>query len=123
MSALLEATRISASDAPTIHAAPADHPSAWKVADFNAPAEYTIELTSAQLRDIEAAMGRIKSAGIGLDQLQREHFEVPSLAPVIEGICSQIRDGRGFVVVRRLPIERYSKDELGMIFWGIGTHL
>jgi hypothetical protein len=26
-------------------------------------------------------------------------------------------------VVRRVPVEDYSKDELGMIFWGIGTHL
>jgi hypothetical protein len=27
------------------------------------------------------------------------------------------------VVLRRLPVENYSKDEIGMIFWGIGTHL
>ena len=27
------------------------------------------------------------------------------------------------MVVRRLPVEDYSKDEIGMIFWGIGTHL
>jgi hypothetical protein len=26
-------------------------------------------------------------------------------------------------VVRRLPVEDYSKDEIGMIFWGIGTRL
>ena len=30
---------------------------------------------------------------------------------------------RGFVVLRRLPVEDYSKDEIGMIFWGIGTYL
>jgi hypothetical protein len=35
----------------------------------------------------------------------------------------QIEDGRGFVVIRRLPVEYYSKDEIGMIYWGIGTHL
>ena len=27
------------------------------------------------------------------------------------------------MLLRGLPIEDYSKDELGMIFWGIGTHL
>ena len=26
-------------------------------------------------------------------------------------------------MLRRLPIEDYSKDEIGMIFWGIGTYL
>jgi Taurine catabolism dioxygenase TauD, TfdA family len=100
-----------------------DHPSAWKVADFKTPADYTIELSATQLQDIERAMGQMKAAGLGLDDLQREHFEIPSLRPVIDEIRHQIEDGRGFVVVRRLPVEDYSKDEIGMIFWGIGTHL
>jgi hypothetical protein len=42
---------------------------------------------------------------------------------VIDEIRRQIGDGRGFVVVRRLPVEDFSKDEIGMIFWGIGTYL
>jgi hypothetical protein len=106
-----------------IYRTPIDHSGAWRVADFKTPADYTIELTAPQLRDIERAIGRIKAAGLGLDDLQREHFEVPSLSPVIGEIRYQIEDGRGFVVVRRLPVEDYSKDEIGMIFWGIGTHL
>ena len=68
-------------------------------------------------------MRRIKAAGIGLDGVQREHFEVPSLRSVVEEIRRQVEDGRGFVLLRRLPIEDYSKDDLGLIFWGIGTHL
>ncbi len=110
-------------DSPPVHGTPIDHPSAWTVADFKTPADYTIELDAAHLRDIEHAIRQIKTAGLGLDDLKREHFEVPSLRPVIDEIRRQIGDGRGFVVVRRLPVEDYSKDEIGMIFWGIGTHL
>ena len=100
-----------------------DHPSAWKPTDFASPADYTIELTASQLRDVEHAIARVKAAGLGLDDLGREHFELPSLGAVIDEIRRQIEKGRGFVVVRRLPVEAYSKDDLGMIFWGIGTHL
>jgi len=107
----------------SVHRAPIDHPSAWRVADFKTPADYTIELDATHLRDIERAMGQIRAAGLGLDDLRCEHFEVPSLRPVVDEIRHQIEDGRGFVVVRRLPIEDYSKDEIGMIFWGLGTHL
>ena len=112
-------------DAPLtpVYAAPIDHPGAWKVADFKTPENYTTELDATQLRDIERAMQQIKAAGLGLDDLRREHFEVPSLRPVIDEIRHQIEDGRGFVVVRRLPVEDYSKDEIGVIFWGIGTYL
>jgi Taurine catabolism dioxygenase TauD, TfdA family len=112
-------------DAPLtpIYGTPITHPNAWKVADFTTPADYTIELDATHLRDIEGAIRQIRVAGLGLDDLRREHLEVPSLRPVIDEIRGQIEDGRGFVVVRRLPVEDYSKDEIGMIFWGIGTHL
>jgi hypothetical protein len=106
-----------------VHRAPIAHPSAWKVSDFTTPADYTIELDATQLSDIDRAVRQMKAAGLSLDDLQREHFEVPSLRPVIDEIRYQIEDGRGFVVLRRLPVEDYSKDEIGMIFWGIGTHL
>ncbi len=125
MSELREASGKSQVDAPAtpVYRAPIDHPSAWKAVDFKSPADYTIELTAAQLRDIDLSVRRIKDAGLGLDDLQREHFELAPLRPVIDEIRHQIEDGRGFVVLRRLPVEDYSKDELGMIFWGLGTHL
>ena len=125
MTAILEASTAQDNDTPAtpVFEAPIRHPSAWKVADFKSPADYTIELSAANLRDIEQAIRQIKAAGLGLDDLQREHFELSSLRPVIAEIRHQIEDGRGFVVVRRLPVEDYSKDELGMIFWGLGTHL
>ena len=34
-----------------------------------------------------------------------------------------MRDGRGFVVLRGLPVERYSDDDVGLIFWGMGRYL
>ena len=125
MTASLEVRPAQGSEMPAtpVFATPIRHPSAWTAADFRSLADYSIDLGAAQLRDIADAMRHIKAAGIGLDGLQREHFEVPSLHPVVEEIHRQIKDGRGFVLLRRLPIEDYSKDELGLIFWGIGTHL
>jgi hypothetical protein len=84
MTEILEARIAQDSERPAtpVFAAPIQHPSAWTVADFRSPADY--DLDAAQLRDIAAAMRRINAAGIGLDGLQREHFEVPSLRPVVE---------------------------------------
>ena len=116
---------ISKDDAPLtpVYGTLIDHPGAWKVADFKTPADYTIELDAIDLRDIERAMRQIKAAGLGLDDLRREHFDFPPLRPVIDEIRHEIEDGRGFVVLRRLPVDDYSKDEIGMTFWGIGTYL
>ena len=123
MSAVQPNTIVEGDAATLVHRAPIADSSAWKVSDFTTPANYTIQLDATQLSDIDRAVRQIKAAGLSLDDLQREHFEVPSLRPVIDEIRYQIEDGRGFVVLRRLPVEDYSKDEIGMIFWGIGTHL
>src|SRR5262244_2390374 len=88
-----------------VRSAPIGHPAAWQVADFASPADYTVELTPAHLRDIEDAMRKIRAAGLALDDLAQEHFAFPSLKPVIGEIAREIADRRGFVVVRRLPIE------------------
>jgi hypothetical protein len=72
---------ITKDDAPLtpVYGTPIDHPGAWKVADFKTPADYTIELGAIHLRDIERVMRQIKAAGLGLDDLRREHFDFPSL--------------------------------------------
>src|ERR1700739_980016 len=125
MSELRQAIRTPEFGAPLtpVYGMPIDHPGAWKVADFKTPADYTIELDASQLRDIERAIRQIKAASLGLDDLQREHFDVPSLLPVVDEIRYQIEVGRGFVGLGRLPVGEYWKDESGMIFWGLGTYL
>src|ERR1700750_795553 len=99
MTAILEARTTQDSDLPVtpVFAAPIRHPSAWTVADFRSPADYSVDLDAAQLRDIAAAIRSIKAAGIGVDGLQREHL-VPSLRPVVEEIRRQVENGRGFVL-------------------------
>src|SRR5467141_2871148 len=109
MSELRGLSRTSNADAlvTPLYGAPIHEPSAWKVADFKTPADYTIELTAAHLRDIEHAIRQIKTAGLSVDDLQSEHFELPSLKPVIREIRDEIKDGRGFVLLRRFPVEDY----------------
>src|SRR6516164_7320735 len=123
MSAIRQPSKTDEDTITPVYRLPIDHPCSWKPADFASPADYTIELTASQLREVEHAIARVKAAGLGLDDLGREHFELPTLCPVIDEIRRQIEKGRGFVAVRRMPVEAYSNDDLGMIFWGIGTHL
>ena len=114
MSDLRELERASEGGAPP---APIDSPAAWKVADFASPADYTLEFSRAQLREIADATARVKAGGLGLDGLRREHFPLPSLEPLFAEMRDRLKDGCGFLVLRRLPVEEYSKDELGLVFY------
>src|SRR6202043_3354588 len=64
MTTILEARTALDSETPAtpVFAAPIRHPSAWTVADFRSPADYSVDLDAMQLRDIAAAMRRVKAA-------------------------------------------------------------
>ena len=100
-----------------------DHPSAWKVGDFRSADDYSLDLTPGQLADIESCVKAVRAAGLKLEDIERRHFPLPTMAGTIAAIRHEVADGRGFLVLRGLPVEAYSKDEIGFIYWGIGTHL
>ncbi len=68
-------------------------------------------------------MATAKATGRPLEEIQREHFPLTVLQPRLAQVLAELYDGRGFVVVRGLPVQRYSDDDVGLIFWGLGRYL
>ena len=69
--------------------------------------------------------GRCASPGraAGTHQLERAQFPLDRLAHRLAGLRQEALDGRGFFLLRGVPIERYSAWESAAAFWGIGLHL
>ena len=102
---------------------PIEHPSAWRSSDFASPDDYAIDLAPRYVEAFERALERIRDRGLTLDDIERRHFEVPEIAGDIAGWFDEIQHGRGFVFLRGFPVGRWSEDEVGIVFWGIGTHM
>ncbi len=100
-----------------------DHPSAWKASDFGSPNDYAFDLGPRHYAAFDAALESIHSRGLTLDDVEKEHFSVPEIAEDIAGLFNEIQNGRGFVLIRGFPLDRYSEEDLGLIYWGIGTHM
>src|SRR6185312_10678016 len=99
------------------------HRSAWRGSELAGSTSWIDVLSPEALGEIDAALRRIRSAGLGLERIGRAQFPLPTLAPRLLEHLDEIQHGRGFVVLRGLPVERYSDEEVGLIFWGIGAHL
>src|SRR6185436_11068090 len=61
--------------------------------------------------------------GRPMAEIGRAHFPLSGLAPRLARVLDEIRSGRGFVLLRGLPVERYSDDDVGLILWGLGRYL
>jgi hypothetical protein len=95
----------------------------WRARDVADPATWTVELDAADLRELDAALAAAKSVSEDVRDIGREHFPLGGLATKLAGVERELIDGRGFVRLRALPVERYGDDDLTMLYWGIGTHL
>ncbi len=110
--------------APTpVHDAAISGAGAWKRADFRGPEDWTYRFSSQTVEEMNAAIHAFRRKGIGLDALTPADFPLPSFDADAVRLREELLDGRGFVLLRGLPIERHSDEEATLLYWGLGTHL
>jgi Taurine catabolism dioxygenase TauD, TfdA family len=95
----------------------------WTSKDVADPSVWTVALTPADHRELNAALAQAKSVSDNLLDIGREDFPLDGLARKLEGIERELIDGRGFTRISALDHTRYSDDDLTMLYWGIGLHL
>jgi hypothetical protein len=101
-------------------------PSAWYGPDLAAPRDWIEALSDAEVAEIERAtwgvIERLKDPERDLVALRAQDFPLPALAPRLARVLGAVLTGRGFVLIRRLPVERWSPLERPVAFCGLGTH-
>lgn len=102
---------------------PVPGPAAWRGAELREHSDWIARLGASEIRELEAALGSVRARGLGLGEIRRADFPLPRLAPVIAGWARELREGRGFLLVRGLPVARWGDDDSALVYWGIGQHL
>jgi alpha-ketoglutarate-dependent taurine dioxygenase len=84
---------------------------------------YIFHLTDDHVAELDAALVHAESRIDDVLDITRDDFPLPGLAPELAGITDDLVNGRGMVLIRGVPVERYSKDRASAIYWGVGMHL
>jgi len=102
---------------------PITSPKAWRGETLARDTSWLVTLTAAEIADVDRALATAKATGRSMEDIGREHFPLTALRLRLEQTVAELYDGRGFVVLRGLPVERYRDDDVGLIFWGLGRYL
>jgi hypothetical protein len=97
--------------------------SAWRGSELRNDSSWYWNLPEAAIRDIDAALAAPANARVPLIEMTREHLPLPSIERDIAALVDEFENGRGFIVIRGLPLHRYNNDQIARIFWGIGRHM
>lgn len=98
------------------------HPSAWRGPDLSTRLDWIVQFDAEDVAELDTAMRQAKSAGMAIPHLSARDFAVPRVAGKLKQALDALENGRGFVLLRGLPVERYTKSEAALIYWGIGAH-
>lgn len=97
--------------------------SVWTAADMRArAAEWTYCLSAADHDEIESALHHVQQRGLALEAIRRTDFPLPGLGPVLQRLCTDVVAGRGFALLRGVPVQDRPIAESAVIYWGIGSY-
>lgn len=101
---------------------PISGPAAWYGKEMETAPDWIYALSDADISEMESALAGVRSAGYGIAEVSRERFPLPALGPVLDRLRGDVLRGRGFVLIRGLPMERYTLEEAALLYWGIGSY-
>ncbi len=98
-------------------------PAAWTGAEMaRRPEAWIHPLAEAELAELEAAIATHRAAGGAMGGITPANFPLPTLAPRLSAILRDLQHGKGFAVLRGLPVERWGTEASAIAYLGIGAH-
>lgn len=98
-------------------------PADWRGAELAATDRWIHVFSTSEIDEVDAALKFARGRGVSLPELSKNDFPLPTVSAVLSRALEQLEDGPGLHLLRGLPAERYSKEDLRLMYWGLGKHL
>ena len=95
---------------------------AWNGPDLQQRVDWIHELTPPEVAQIDAAVRQAEAVD-DIINISRRDFPVPSLEPLLQRVRRETLHGRGFMLLRGIPVERYTLRQSAIAYWGLGLYL
>ena len=115
--------RGTADDAREFLTAPIEDPAAWRGDRMTERPDWILTLDDAMTAELDSAVAAVEARGIGLFEVTRDEFPLPAMSGHFQAVLHALEGGRGFVLLRGLPVGRWSEAGNRIALWGLGTHL
>ena len=96
--------------------------SAWYGAQMQISTEWLYQLTAADIAEIETAVQPLAEAASDIAKITKADFPLPTVGPKLASVFDDVLNGRGFALLRGLPVEEWSTRQSATAYYGIGAH-
>jgi hypothetical protein len=97
---------------------------AWYGPEIARRDDWQMPLSTAEVAEVEAATRALVARDADIAVLTPQDFPLPTLGAKLRSrVDDEVLNGRGFLLLRGLPVERWSMRESATAFFGLGAHL
>ena len=98
-----------------------NHPACWRGNELFQRSDWLYQLNSTQLAEISAISQTAND--LRIEETRATDFSTPDLASLLQRIQHSLENGSGATLIRGLPIDKFSVDQLKKVFWIIASQI
>ncbi|XRM42960.1 hypothetical protein ABZX51_006169 [Aspergillus tubingensis] len=99
-------------------------PTVWKPEDYsNNPEKWTHRFTEEEIEELSAAADGFLEAKIPMTGISKSNFPLPNLAARLHELRADLLDGKGFILFKGFPVEKWGNHKSAVAYMGLGTYL
>ena len=106
-----------------MHYEPVAGRSAWYGRDLAARRDWIRAFGPAEIAEIGAAVDAFRASGQPIAAVHPDIFPLPRLGPVMRELLAELLEGRGFALLRGLPVEHWTREQQAIAYMGLGAWL
>lgn len=95
----------------------------WNGPKLRKADNWIARLSDGDVAEILTAVEATKSSSNPLEELTRDDFKLGSVGRRLLALRDEVLEGRGFAVIRGLPGDEWSNEDLVRAYWGMGLWL
>ena len=102
---------------------PVVDPADWNAADLADVGRWSYVLDAQDCAELVGAVAAVRRAGIALVEIAPGNFPLDRFAATLRDVRRELLDGRGIVMLRGFPVDRFNREEQAIAYLGLGSYL
>ncbi|CAG8876774.1 unnamed protein product [Penicillium nalgiovense] len=99
-------------------------PTVWKAEDYREnPEKWTHVFTQDQIDELSSASDAFLASKTPLTGISKTNFKLPNLAAYLHKLRADLIDGKGFILFKGFPVEKWGNHKSAVAYMGLGTYL
>jgi hypothetical protein len=102
---------------------PVIDPAGWSSDDLGDVSTWSYRFTTRDHDELAEAVAAVRRNGVAIEAVQRDNFPLTALAELMADVRRELLDGRGIVMMRDFPLDRFDRESCAIAYLGLGSYM